>query len=221
MENKLKNHVLHSGGAYGADTAFGWYGVKYGITPDRQHHYRPEENKNLPKQLKDIRITPHILSSPEMDECYKFMYECLEGKKKKKFKRSFADDLKARNYYQVKNSQAIYAVVELTPDFKSVKGGTRYAIEYAKQLKKLIYVFDWTYNTWYVYVDEKHGFELFRDDIPTLHKNFAGIGSRKIQQYQIKDKITDEWVNNPEYVGDEMKKCALNAIEMLYQRALG
>ena len=215
--NRLANHVLHSGGAYGADTAFAWYGIRYGITPDRQHHYRPDNNINLPKQLKSIGITPHILTSEEMEECYKFMFECLEGKTKKKFQRTFVDDLKARNYYQVKNSQVIYAISELTPDFQSVLGGTKYAIEYAKVLNKLIYVFDWTYNAWYVYTNKEHGFELFQGEVPTLYKSFAGIGSRKIQEYQVKDKITGEWVNNPDYIGDELKNCALSAIDNLYQ----
>ena len=219
MKNKLENHILHSGGAFGADTAFGWYGVRYGITPNRQHHYRPDNNKNIPKQLKDIGITPHILTDDEMEECYKFMFQCLEGKKKRTFKRTFGDDLKARNYYQVKHSQAIYAIAELTPDFKTVKGGTCYAVEYAKHLNKLIYVYDYMNEAWYVWVDEKEGFALYQDGIPILYQNFAGIGSRKIQSYKIKDKYTGEWVDNPDYIGDELKNVCMKAIDDLYKKA--
>jgi len=214
----MKNHILYSGGAYGADTAFGVYGVRYGITPDRQFHYRPNGNTNITKQLKDVGITPIILNDIEMEECYKFMHKCIDGKVPKKIVRSFGKDLCARNYYQVKNAQSIYAVVELTSDFKSVQGGTRYAVEYAKSLNKLIYVFDYRYEAWYVWVNEKEGFSLYQDGTPILFEKFAGIGSRKIQQYQIKDKNTNNWVNNPDYVGDHSKNVSLNAIKELFEK---
>jgi len=214
----LTNHKLYSGGAYGADTAFGVYGLKYGITPDRQFHFRPEENPNVSKQLKEFNIHPTIMDNIQMEECYKFMAQCFDKKKLKTVKRTYADDLKARNYYQVKHAQAIYAVAEMKPDFQGVRGGTNYAVQYAISLNKLVYVFDFSQESWYVWVNKMEGFQRFHDT-PLLFTNFAGIGSRSIQKYQVKDKTTNEWVDNKDYVGDDLKKVALAAIKKLYEDA--
>jgi hypothetical protein len=216
MKN-LENHTLYSGMALGADYAFAFYAKKYGV--GKQVHYRPKGNTTVNKDYKQLGITPVVLDDDQMDECYQFMFKCMEGKPKKKYKRTFALDLCARNYYQVKNANAVYAVAELTPDFKNVQGGTRYAVSYAKCLRKLIYVFDYTKEAWYVWVDDNEGFVLFHD-IPILFENFAGIGSRKIQNYKLKDKNTGEWIDNPDYVGDTLKNIALKAVKDLFENMI-
>ena len=218
MTKKLENHILYSGMALGADYAFAYFSKKYGV--GKQFHFRPDGNTYVNKEYKELGITPVVLDDVQMDECYQFMFKCMEGKTKKKYKRTFAQDLCARNYYQVKDAQAIYAVAELTPDFKNVHGGTRYAVSYAKCLTKLIYVFDYTKEAWYVWVDDREGFVLHQDRIPILFEKFAGIGSRKIQNYKIKDKNTGEWINNPDYIGDDLKNISLKAIKELFEKAI-
>ena len=94
-----------------------------------------------------------------------------------------------RNWLQVKNSDAIFAIAE---DFYTVgdemnygkkalitqvKGGTGYAVQMAINEKKPIYVFNQKSGTWFEY--KEGGFSSITQD-PMLTKNFAGIGSRKI-----------------------------------------
>jgi hypothetical protein len=208
----LSEYTLHSGGAYGADTMFGVIGYQlFNLT--NQHHYRAPGNENVSKFLKDIGIKAHVLTEEELDECYKVLTKQLG---KKKLNRNIASDLQARNWFQVKNSLCIYAIAEIRNDRKSVDGGTNFAIQFAIKKSKLIYVFDYTDRLWYVWDNQQEMFLPFQDT-PTLHKQFAGIGTRKIMKYNIKDKISGGWIETPDYLGDEIKDVCKNAIINLYQ----
>ena len=55
-------------------------------------------------------------------------------------------------------------------------------------------------------------------DTPILTKNFAGIGTRDIQNYNIYDKDTKTWKQRPEYVGDDKKNKALQAIKDVFKK---
>jgi len=97
-----------------------------------------------------------------------------------------------RNWYQVKNSDGIYAIVEdfyKRPDtgqldMSNVSGGTGWAIAYAAEkidgIERLIYVYNQKDSKWYKYNYNTNVFELY-NDTPILTNKYAGIGTRKIE----------------------------------------
>jgi hypothetical protein len=69
-----------------------------------------------------------------------------------------------------------------------VKGGTGYAVQMAINEGKPVYVFDGTKEGWYTY--DYNLKDFVPTDIPTLTKNFAGIGSRTLSTQEVWDKST-------------------------------
>lgn len=65
-----------------------------------------------------------------------------------------------------------------------------------------------------MYNQESKSFEV--EDTPVLTKNFAGVGTRDIENYQVlKD---GRWENRPQYVGDEKARAALSAIKSVFDK---
>ena len=100
-----------------------------------------------------------------------------------------------RNWAQVKYADAIFAIGNLVnkgqklfPNQKNdtrlashvaVTGGTGYAVEMAIQAGKPVYVFDQKRLQWYKNIDGNWS----KSDTPALTNNFAGIGTREINEY--------------------------------------
>lgn len=202
------DYILYSGGAYGADTYWGLIGLEYGI--EKQIHYRPVNNSRLSKNLKDKNIKPTLLSNEELVEGYTFLYSLY---KRTQYK-SLENDLKARNYYQVINSDAIFAIGQLMN--QDVMGGTNVAIQLGKKLNKIVYVFNLFDGKWYEYSQKYYKF--IEIEIPVLTKKFAGIGTRGIQLYNIKKG--DIWVPNPNFLGKDKENLAIQAIKDVYNKSL-
>jgi hypothetical protein len=112
-----------------------------------------------------------------------------------------------RNWAQVANSDTVFAIGTLGKegdiwkgDEKSkeprkllkfaVQGGTGYAVEMAIQAGKPVYVFDQVRNQWYKNING----EWSKSEVPTLTKNFAGIGTREINEAG-KQAIRDVYAN--------------------------
>ena len=214
-----EDYTNHSGGAYGADTFFDLIGREFGV--ENHNHYKSKDNPNVSKKLRNQNVESVILTDEQMDEAY----TALEKIEKKKLQRNRTNDLKARNYFQVKNADAVFAVASLDwsspkygiPEATNVKGGTRYAISFAKLAKKPIYVWDVGTESWY---DLSKG-STFQSmtETPVLTKNFAGIGSRNLEEYSVlKD---NQWVKNPGYVGIKKSNAAQDAIRELYTNTFG
>ena len=87
--------------------------------------------------------------------------------------------LLARNWMQVKNSDAIYAIGEIKNNI--VAGGTGWAVQMAIDNNKQVYVFDQNKNNWYYWNGK---FEYC--NTPVLVENYAGIGTRDINENGIK-----------------------------------
>lgn len=92
----------------------------------------------------------------------------------------YVKSLISRDWFQVKSSDAIFAI-GLMENETNVKGGTGYAVSCAIDNKKPIYFFEQNHNQWYYFDYESNKFEIY-EDIPILTKNFAGIGTREINQ---------------------------------------
>jgi len=101
---------------------------------------------------------------------------------------NFVNSLLRRNYWQVKNSSAIYAISIIKDNI--VQGGTGWACQMAIDLKKDLFVFDQQKNNWYFW--NTYCFEKI--DTPILTENFAGIGTRNLTEngkkaiYDVVDK---------------------------------
>lgn len=164
----LKGYTLHSGGAIGSDYAWGYVGSLYGLEPEKINHYFYG------------RRTPHG-NNPISSEQY---LEGVEAVKKanKTLKRVGYEGylcLLARNWMQVKKSEAIYAIVEKFSN-PIVLGGTGWAVQMAIDHNvEDIYIFHQGINVWLKYNYKTKLFDRI-DYVPTLKKSFAGIGTRNL-----------------------------------------
>jgi hypothetical protein len=96
--------------------------------------------------------------------------------------KEFVKNLLRRNFFQIKDSQALFAVgkIEDTPVGKRVAGGTSWAFYMAVDQNKPAYIFNQKDNTWY----KAQGKELVpidRKKIPR-YTEIAGVGSRDLTE---------------------------------------
>ena len=214
VESNMSQLTNHSGGAYGGDTFWDIIGREFGVTEHR--HYRDSGNQSLSKQLRDKKITATVLTKEQMDKARTEVETLLN----KKYPDTLQGNLQVRNYYQVANSDGVFAVAQLdvNKNFKStaVFGGTNTAVQLGIKLNKPVYVWDITTEKWYKFDTTTNQFEA--TETPTLTKDFAGVGSRDIESYNIQDKETGSWGPRPEYVGKEKEEKAKQAIRDVYQK---
>lgn len=186
--------ICNSGGANGSDITFEKFALEYNV---EVRAYSFEEHNTT--------TTNRIILSD---------YELLEGWKKaqraaKSLKRNtsnlseYIKNLLSRNWFQVKNSEAIFAVgYILDPGDQGeriinktkkqvIDGGTGYAIEMSIQHNKPVFIFNQTDNKWY-----KWNLNQFReiDYIPKLTENFAGVGTRELT-YQGSESIRNLYIS--------------------------
>ena len=210
--NRLQNHVLFSGLAKGADSLFMNLASKYGV--GRQIHIRPVGNlgntNNLPNGVEVlVAQVEHLLKAVDkIDELLGI-----------KLKLGTGANLLARNYYQVSNSESVLAVAYLTGDLKSVKGGTRMAVDLGVALGLPVYVLDVATESWYSYNYKDNQFQLY-NGIPTLTRKFTGVGTRDIENYNIKDKLTGQWVSREQFVGQDKANRLIALMEQVFIKAV-
>ena len=208
----LSNFVMFSGLAKGGDNTFMNLAAKYGV--GRQIHIRPVGNlgntKNLPNGVEVlVAQVEHLLKAVDkIDELLGI-----------KLKLGTGANLLARNYYQVNKSESVLAVAYLTGDFKSVKGGTRMAVDLSIALNLPTYVLDVTTENWYSYNYEANQFQLY-SGIPPLTRKFTGVGTRDIENYNIKDKLTGQWVSREQFVGQDKANRLIGLMEQVFIKAV-
>lgn len=208
--SQLQNY---SGGAYGADKMFDVIGKEFGV--NNNVHFRAPNNTKLAAGLN--QNSAYELTDREM----RIAYLKLEKLLGKKLPKTLENDLKARNYYQVKNADAVFAIATIdTVTNTYVTGGTNVAVEFAKQAEKPIYVWDIPTEQWYEYSYTAKEFITEKDFTPVLTKRFAGVGSRTIEQYNVRDKKTNEWKPTTTYVGNAKRAKAEAAVRALYTNTL-
>jgi hypothetical protein len=205
---KPSDFTNHSGGAYGGDTFWDIIGREFGVT--KHKHYKDAGNANLSQKLKNAGVTATILSKEQMDTA-RTEVEKLLGKK---YPDTLEGNLQVRNYYQVANSDAVYAIAKLNNQENGVNGGTNTAVQLGIKLGKPVYVWDIETEGWSKYNSNTKEFEP--SGIPILSKNFAGIGSRDIENYNTKDK-DGKWTPRKEYLGAAKEAAAKKAISDVYE----
>ena len=211
--NRLNTYVLYSGGAYGADQIFGVLAHKYGV--GKQFHIRPVGNERIHKSLSKLGLQPLVAQSDNLFKAVDKIDELLGIK----LKLGMGSNLLARNYYQVNKSESVLAVAYLTGDFKSVLGGTRMAVDLGVALGLPVYVLDVATECWYSYNYEANQFQLYSGTPPLTHK-FTGVGTRDIENYNIKDKLTGNWVPRAEFVGQDKANRLIALMEQVFIKAI-
>ena len=164
--------IIHSGGAVGADYAWGKFGKKHGY--EVRHYYY--KNK-----------TPYgnyEISFPEFQEGLGYAKKAASRLNRVWSSKTFIQFLLSRNWQQVKHSDMVYAIGIINQN-NLVEGGTGYAVEMAKMVDKPIYVFDQNKKKWFYWDYNLSEFTPYATEMKLFSNNFAGIGTRDINSYGI------------------------------------
>ena len=160
----------HSGGAIGSDTQWDTIGREYGML-NNKHYYHGQKTPNGNTEITTAQFE--------------------EGKQKVLLANRTLNrkpdnymNLLARNWIQVKNADAIFAIGTIMENRKMVDGGTGWAVQMAIDSGKPVYVFDQNKKAWFSWEGSASDISsvMFEQlaETPTLTKDFAGIGTRKI-----------------------------------------
>jgi hypothetical protein len=159
MHNYDGTYINHSGGAIGSDTVWGELSGQYGAISEHYWHGKRTENGN------------HEITEEEFNEGKEHVLEANKTLHRQPYKYM---NLLARNWMQVKNSDEIFGIGQFKN--KVVDGGTGWAVQMAIDAGKIVNFYDQDKCVWGRYSDGKWE----RSDTPVLTKNFAGIGTRKL-----------------------------------------
>jgi hypothetical protein len=169
MEQIISQFMLHSGGAKGSDIAWQRIGEEYGL--ERTNHYFIN-NFNTPFGNYGIDLDNEMITVIDADLI----------KANKTLKRSFptrnayVNNLLRRNWFQVKNSMAVYAISTITDNL--VDGGTGWAVQIAIDKRMPAFVFCQRRKKWF-----KYNLGIWQEtSTPILTEHFAGIGSRELTE---------------------------------------
>jgi len=171
-------NICYSGAAVGADTVFG----EFALRADHQVvHFVHEKD---PRRIHWSGYTK-ILSPAEL---YQADEPLVQASKilNRKFPtgKSYVDNLLRRNFYQIKDTERVYAIAPIDEDQKRVKGGTGWAVQMAiDRGVPEIYLFDLSSNKWYTRIVRSEWAYAYFAEIfspPKPHGRYTGIGSREL-----------------------------------------
>lgn len=163
--------ILFSGGAPGAEAAFGACAERHGV----EEVNFTFEGHRMARQ-RGVRMLNHEeLQAGDVSLAYvsRLMH------------RRYTDAPTIRRvlqslWYQVNQGQEIYVIGTIVDDL-TVRGGTGWGAEFAKLCNKPLYVFDQTKNGWFEWTGE--AWESRRDATSPVvtHPHFTGTGTRTLE----------------------------------------
>lgn len=175
------NYTCFSGGADGADMTFEKEAIKYGVNIIAYSFYGHNT-----KSKNNLQLTP-----TQLNEGFEHIKIANKSLKRNIYMLSpYVKNLLSRNWFQVKNTDAIFAVGTLKNPYE-VNGGTGWAIQEGIDNNKTIYVFEQEKNAWFEYI---YGGDTLNDRfavngrfeqidyIPPLSEKFTGIGTRDLNE---------------------------------------
>lgn len=146
--------------------------AKYGIpTIAYSFHNHVQEGAN-----------PKILTLDELKEGWEHVEQANERLERQIDHLPFyVKNLLSRNWFQVKNSEIVYAIGKWhAPNVWVVDGGTGWATQMAIDNQKPCFFFEQAGKQWYSYEYIEDGF-IPIDGIPDMtHWHFAGVGTRDL-----------------------------------------
>jgi hypothetical protein len=163
--------ILFSGGAVGAEAAFGACAERHGIE---------EVNFTFDGHTIARRRGVRVLNHEELqngDVSLEYVGRLMN--------RRFADAPTIRKvlqtlWYQVNNGQEIYVIGTILSD-GTVRGGTGWGAEFAKLCNKPLHVFDQDKNGWFTWASEVWLPRAATDGPVITHPHFTGTGTRKMR----------------------------------------
>ena len=163
--------LLLSGGAAGAEAAFGEEAERAGV-PERNFSFDGHEPK---------RSNGQVLLSEDDLALGKVSWRYL----KSHMRRDYKNDPKLQRvlqsiWHQVNPAGEVFAVGQLQAD-GTAKGGTGWAVELARHLKKPVWVFDQEDKSWSSWFVAQQRWQPCDDPIITC-KHFAGSGTRHLSK---------------------------------------
>ncbi len=163
----MNNYTNHSGGALGADSKWDVIGRKYGFN-NHVHYYHGSKTP-----LGNYKLTE--------EECNEGWDHVLKANLSMKRNPYNYRSLLSRNWFQVKMSDAVFAISSLMKNsLKLVNGGTGWAVQMAIDAGKPVYLFDQVQDAWFKFNQVVGFFEPC--EVPVLTENYAGIGTREINE---------------------------------------
>jgi hypothetical protein len=177
-----EDFILFSGGAPGAEAAFGECAERHGI-----EEVNFTFDGHAIARTRGVRVLNHEeLQAGDVSLHYisRLMH------------RRYSDSPTIRKvlqtvWYQVNNGQEIYVVGVIQED-GTVRGGTGWGAEFAKLCNKPLFVFDQEKDGWFEWTGDD--WQARGSDTPTItHPHFTGTGTRSIRangKRAIEDLIT-------------------------------
>jgi len=170
--NSKKVFKCHSGGAEGTDTYFEEIGQKYGVQTFAYSYKTQYHQSNNKVELNETEYQEGIFH-------VNIANETLQKFKIKRYMK-----LLARCWFQVKNSEQIFAIstIIVKNNREFVKGGTGWTVQMAIDNNKEVFLFDQKKDSWFYWDYQESKFKT-RNEIPKITAtNFAGIGARIINE---------------------------------------
>lgn len=164
-----KKFTCHSGGAPGSDITWENSCKKHNIITFPYSFKGHNQESANPIILTDEQLQEGFLQVLESAKQLNRNINHISG---------YVKNLLSRNWFQVKNSEGIYAIGTLKDN--KVEGGTGWAVQMGINKNKKVFVFEQNENLWYKYDYDKKIFVPMYDKTPILTEDFAGIGTREI-----------------------------------------
>ena len=163
--------ILYSGGAPGAEAAFGACAERYGID---EVNFTFEGHKI--ERQRGVRVLNHeelLAGDVSLEYVSRLMHRrYAEGPTIRKVLQSL--------WYQLNNGQEIYVIGSILED-GTVKGGTGWGAEFAKLCNKPLSVFDQDRDAWFHWNGSGWD-QLDASTKPVIsHRHFTGTGTRTLR----------------------------------------
>ena len=210
---KPSDFTNHSGGAYGADTLGDLVGREFGF--NNHKHYRPYDNTRMSASLRKNNIPPVQLTRAETDYGRDMVNRLLN----KNYSDNITGNLQGRNYYQVANSTSVYCISKRL-NSNTISGGTNTAFQLAIVQNKPLYLYDVEVHKWYQYNYVTCQLESMGDNTPILTKDYSIVGTRDIEDYHVKDKLTGQWGSRPQFLGTICSRTTKEAVRQLFKNTI-
>src|SRR2546423_4949029 len=162
--------ILFSGGAQGAEAAFGACAERHGI---EEVNFTFDGHKIV--RQRGVRVLNHEeLQNGDVSLAYV----------SRLMNRRFSDSPTIRKilqtiWYQVNNGQEVYVIGAVLED-DTVRGGTGWGAEFAKLCNKPLYVFDQEKNSWFSWTGEDWEKRSSANGPLVTHPHFSGTGTRTL-----------------------------------------